>query len=216
MRASTTLSLIVLAVASVAAAVVACAGGSDDYYGGAEGGGDDGGGGDGTTGDGASGDGGTQTDGSSRDVFNCSPVGPSNMCATAMDLGMLTQGQSMMVNGNIATAGGQAYVAMSFSGNTLPGYHPQIALTMGATEFAFDVLSDCNGATLFCDDEEAATGMSTWEEFYSDAGDAADFSNVDAFAPIPPSGDDGGVVVRIYRRTGKPLTCNPYVLTVSE
>ena len=75
--------------------------------------------------------------------------------------------------------------------------------------------SDCSGtAVLGCDDlMNAAAGTSTWEEFYGDGGD---FSNADAFVPIPPSGNDGGVLVRIYRRPGQPATCNQYTLTVSE
>jgi hypothetical protein len=129
----------------------------------------------------------------------------------AMNLGTLMQGQMMTAMGNIATTGGQAYVAVSFTGNLTPTYHPQIALTQGASEFAFDVLSDCNGTVLTCGEGDAAMGASTWEEFYADA----DFAH-DAFIPIQPTGNNGGVVVRIYRRTGMPLSCNPYTLTVSE
>jgi hypothetical protein len=132
-----------------------------------------------------------------------------------MDLGVLQPGQMASASGNIVPVGSQAFVSVTFSENATPGYHPQIALTTGGTEFAFEVESDCSGtAVLGCDDlMDAAAGTSTWEEFYGDGGD---FSNADAFVPIPPSGNDGGVLVRIYRRPGQPATCNQYTLTVSE
>jgi hypothetical protein len=131
-----------------------------------------------------------------------------------MDLGALMPGQMATASGNIVPVGSQAYVTVTFTGNASPGYHPQIALTTGATEFAFDVMSDCSGTVLDCDDQtDAGAGTSTWEEYYDDGGD---FSNLDAFVPIPPSGDDGGVVVRVFRRAGQPASCNQYTLTVSE
>ncbi len=217
MRATTYLSLLFVAVAGAAGAAAACANGGDDtsYTG------DDGGGsGDATTGDGTAptGDGGTQRDADAgRDVFMCTPVGPSSDCTMPMNLGTLTPGQTLSANGNIAMAGGQAFVAVTFSGNLVPSYHPQIALAEGGTEFAFDVLSDCSGSLLTCPDEEAGTddagsGTSTWEEYYADG---AAFTS-DAFVPIQPAGNNGGVVVRIYRRSGMPLSCNQYSLSVSE
>lgn len=219
MRATTYLSLLLLAVAGTAGAAAACATGGDGTYAGGDAGGDDGGYGDAAGGDGAStmGDGGMHGADSARDAFMCTPMGPSSDCTMAMNLGTLTPGQMLSATGNIATAGGQAYVAVTFTGNVTPTYHPQIALSEGGAEFAFDVLSDCTGALLTCPDDEAAaddagTGTSTWEEFYADG---AAFTS-DAFVPIQPAGDDGGVVVRIYRRAGMPLSCNQYALTVSE
>jgi hypothetical protein len=220
MRASTYLSLFFVAVTGASAVVTACAnGGSDDGYSA----GDDSGLGDGQTGgdvkamsDGGTRDGDADADGDGgHDVFTCTPTGPSNDCTMAMNLGPLMPGQTMSAMGNIATAGGQAFVSVSFTGNATPMYHPQVSLTEGGAEFAFDVLSDCSGTVLLtCADDEGgeAGGYSTWEEFYADGGD---FTN-DAFVPIAPSGDDGGVVVRIYRRSGMPLSCNQYALTVSE
>ena len=212
MRATTYLSLVFAAVAGATEAVAACANGGDDtnYAGGNEGGlGDATTGGDGTA---TMGDGGTPGIDTGRDVFMCTPDGPSSDCTTATNLGMLMPGQMMSTTGNIATTGGQAYVAVSFTGNLTPTYHPQIALTQGASEFAFDILSDCNGTVLTCGEGDAAMGNSTWEEFYADG---ADFAS-DVFVPIQPTGDDGGVVVRIYRRDGMPLTCDQYALTVSQ
>jgi len=204
MRATTFLSLVFGTVASAAVVVTACANGGDDsnYSG------DDGGLGDATTG----GDGPKTGDGAHGDTgLACTPVGPSSDCTMPTSLGTLTPGQMVNTTGNIATAGGQAYVTVSFAGNLTPAYHPQIALTEGESEFAFDILSDCSGTALACGDGDAATGNATWEDFY---GDAADFAS-DAFVPIE-TGNDGGVVVRIYRRTGLPLSCNQYALTVSE
>jgi hypothetical protein len=215
MRATTYLSLLFAVAAGTVGVVTACANGGDDEY---TGSGDDGGGGlgDATT-DGeagtTTGDGGMQDGDAGIDVFTCTAMGPSSDCTMAMNLGTLTPGQMVTATGNIATMDGQAYVAVSFTGNLTPTYHPQIALAEGGSEFAFDILSDCNGTVLMCPDEvdDDAMGSSTWEEFYADA----DFKS-DAFIPIPPAGDDGGVLVRIYRRSGMPITCDQYALTVSQ
>ena len=213
MRATTYLSLFLAAGAAAAGVVTACAnGGDDDGYTA----GDDGGsGGDATTnGDGptTTGDGGgTQDGGAGVDVFMCTPVGPPSDCTMAMNLGTLTPGQTATATGNIAMVDGQAFVTVSFTGNVTPTYHPLITFADGGSEFAFDILSDCNGLVLTCDDGDAS-GSTAWEQFYADG---ADFSS-DAFVPIAPAGDDGGVVIRIYRRDGMPLSCNQYALTVSQ
>lgn len=212
MRATTFLSVFLAAVAGTAGVVTACANGGDDSN---YGSGDDGGlGGDATIDGEAStttGDGGTQDGDTGVDVFMCTPVGPPSDCTMAMNLGILTPGQMVNATGNIATMDAQAFVAVSFTGNNQPTYHPLITLDDGGSEFAFDILSDCNGVVLTCDDGDAM-GSSTWEQYYLDA---ADYMR-DVFIPIPPAGDDGGVVVRIYRRTGMPLSCNQYSLTVSQ
>lgn len=59
------------------------------------------------------GDGGTRGADATPDVFTCTPAGPSDDCTMAMNLGTLTPGQMLSATGNIATAGGQAYVAVS-------------------------------------------------------------------------------------------------------
>lgn len=221
MRATTHLTLLFAAVAGSAGVAAACANGGDDTS--YTGGGDDGGSGDGTAGDGTTtmgdgGDGGRQGADSAPDVPMCTPTGPSSDCTMAMNLGTLTPGQMLSATGNIATAGGQAYVAVTFSGNTTPAYHPQITLADGGTEFAFDVVSDCSGTLVTCADsldddagDDAGTGTLTWEEYYADAAFTSDH-----FVPIQPSGNDGGVLVRVYRRSGMPPSCNQYSLTVSE
>jgi hypothetical protein len=219
MAASLPIVLLALATATAAGvAILACAsggGGGDDVYGGGT---DDGGGG----GDGAgggpdartTGDGGHPVEAGCPTACPCGPMGPPSSCTAAMSLGTLTPGQMASASGNIVPATSQAYVSVTFTGNTSPGYHPQIALTTGAMEFAFDVTSDCAGTLLGCDDQtDGGAGLSTWEEYYGDGGD---FSNPDAFVPIAPSGNDGGVIVRVYRRTGQAATCNQYTLTVSE
>ncbi|HEX8794162.1 MAG TPA: hypothetical protein VF765_24635 [Polyangiaceae bacterium] len=212
MRATTYLSLFLAAAAGTAGVVTACANGGDDT--GYTAGDDGGSGGDATTGGDGSmtmGDGGTQDGDAGVDVFMCTPVGPTSDCTMAMNLGTLTPGQMTNAMGNIATLDGQAFFAVSFTGNGQPTYHPLITLDDGGSEFAFDILSDCNGFVLTCDDGDAS-GSTTWEQYYVDA---SDYTR-DVFVPIPPAGDDGGVVVRVYRRTGMPLSCNQYSLTVSQ
>jgi len=205
--------IVLLALAAATGVTVfACASGGADQanVSGDDGGGDGAGGGPDAT---STGDGG-HVDAGCGSACQCSPTGPPSSCAAAMDLGVLQPGQMASATGNIVPVGSQAYVSVTFTGNATQGYHPQIALTTGETEFAFDVASDCSGTLLGCDDQsDASSGTSTWEEYYEDGGD---FTNADAFVPIPPSGDDGGVIVRVYRRPGQAASCNQYTLTVSE
>lgn len=158
-----------LAAGSLAVALAAaCASGGDTASAG-----DDGGGGDGTL----SGDGpfpeGSYSDRGGRDVstVTCSPSGPATTCASPTNLGSMMPAQTLTSTGNLVPAGQDAYLTVTFNGNTSEDYHPSIALTKGASEFRFDVFSDCNSTTLTCGDQEggdddggggASTGLTTW------------------------------------------------------
>jgi hypothetical protein len=206
--------LLLLGALAAIVAVVACASGGDAPVDLGDGGGDEGGIGSGDGGSG--GDGGDATtktgDGGCGAACNCSAMGPPSSCAAAMSLGTLSVGQTASATGNLVTTTAEAYVSVSFTDNVNLAYHPTIALTQGASEFAFDVISDCSGSFLECADDEAGSSATTWEEFYADASDA----DPDVFVPIMPAGDDGGVIIRIHRQSGKSASCNTYQLTISE
>lgn len=154
------------------------------------------------------------------DVAACAPSGPPTTCSSPTNLGSLMPTQTKTSTGNLVPAGQDAYLTVTFNGNTSEDYHPSIALTQGASEFLFDVLSDCSGTTLTCGDQDGgpATGVTTWEveytggDFNSDAAAGTD----GAFEPIPPVGDMGTVFVHLYRKSGLPVSCNKYVLTVGN
>ena len=62
--------------------------------------------------------------------------------------------QTMTSTGNLVPLGQDAYLTVTFNGNTSEDYHPSITLTKGASEFLFDVFSDCSGTTLACGDQD--------------------------------------------------------------
>jgi hypothetical protein len=88
----------------------------------------------------------------------------------------------------------------------------------GFTEFAFDVYSTC-GNELGCGNEGGSSnGLSEWETVYT-AGDPNSFppgGTVSNFIPIPPVGSNGAVIVHVYRRSGQPVSCNDYTLSITN
>ncbi len=204
----------------------ACATGVQDDSG-DDGGGDDGGGGgtDGTLSDGAPGSEGGQADRMALDVATCSASGPPTTCSSPTNLGSLMPAQTMTSTGNLVPLGQDAYLTVTFNGNTSEDYHPSITLTKGASEFLFDVISDCSGTTLPCGDQEAddteagaSTGLTTWEVQYTggDFNSEAAAGTDGAFDPIPAVGSAGTVLVHLYRKQGLPVSCNQYTLTVGN
>jgi hypothetical protein len=201
---------------------VACATGaeSDSAYDG----GDDGSGGDGTLSEGGPNPEGGQAD-HAVDVATCTPSGPPTTCSSPTSLGSMMPAQTVTSTGNLVPLGQDAYLTVTFTGNTSEDYHPNITLTKGASEFLFDVFSDCSGTALPCgdqedDDTEAGTsiGLTTWEveytggDFNSEAAPGTD----GAFEPIPAVGNGGTVLVHLYRKDGLPVSCNEYTLTVGN
>ena len=57
-----------------------------------------------------------------------------------------------------------------------------------------------------------SVGDTDWEVFYT-GGDPA---NPSAFNPIPPVGSGGTILIHVYRRAGRPVSCNSYTLALSN
>jgi hypothetical protein len=141
----------------------------------------------------------------------CAASSTSFACVAPTALGTLQVGQTTTYTGNLVPAGQEAYLSVTFAGNTSTSYHPHVALTAGSGEFAFDILVTCQGQAIGCGIEGgSSTGRTDWETYYS-GGDPAS-----TFIPIPAVGNGGSVIIHVYRRTGKPVTCNNYTLTVSN
>jgi hypothetical protein len=211
-----TLAALLAAGSMAVALAAACASGGDTASAG-----DDGGGGDGTLSGDGPGPEGSYSDRGGRDVstLTCTPS-PQTTCASPTNLGSMMPAQTMTSTGNLVPATQDAYLTVTFNGNTSEDYHPSITLTKGASEFLFDVFSDCNSTSLACGDTDGgpSTGLTTWEvqytggDFNSDAAAGTD----GAFEPIPAVGAMGTVFVHVYRKTGLPVSCNEYVLTVGN
>lgn len=152
-------------------------------------------------------------DGTCQNGCECSTSNTSSSCNTPTSVGTLQVGQSVPFTGNLVPAGQEAYVAVTFSGNANGSYHPSVTLSLGSAEFAFDVLSNCSGTRISCGQEGGgSTGITTWEEFYA-AGDPNQPANFNA---IPAVGNNGTIIIHVYRRAGKPVSCNNYTLTISN
>jgi hypothetical protein len=152
-------------------------------------------------------------DGQCADGCECTTSGTSASCNSPSSLGTLQVGQSIPFGGNLVPAGQEAYLAVTFSGNTNFSYHPKVALTAGASEFAFDILTNCSGTVSACGVEGGgSSNVITWEEIYT-AGDPNQPANFNA---IPPVGNNGTIIIHVYRRPGKPLSCNSYTLIISN
>jgi hypothetical protein len=111
------------------------------------------------------------------------------------------------------------YLVVTFAGNTNTAYHPHITMTAGFNEFAFDAQSGCNN-DLSCPKEGniPAAGLSEWEVVYT-AGDPTSFppgGTVTNFIPIPAVGSNGQVLLHVYRRSGQPVSCNSYTISVTN
>ena len=143
----------------------------------------------------------------------CQTSATSSACLAPTAIQPLQVGQTRTFTGNLVPAGQEAWLTVTFNGNTNYGYHPHIQMTAGATEFVFDVLVNCSGGAISCGFEGGnSVGKTDWETFYS-AGDPNDPPH---FIPIPPVGNAGAVLIHVYRRAGKPVSCAGYTLTISN
>ena len=147
------------------------------------------------------------------DGCECTSAGSSSVCATPSSIGALMVGQSTVFTGNLVPAAQEAYLSVTFNGNANPAYHPHITLTQGVGEFVFDILTNCSGTLITCAVEGGSSNTRTdWEEVYT----AGDSSQPTEFNAIPAVGVGGTVIVHVYRTAGLPVTCNNYVLTISN
>lgn len=143
----------------------------------------------------------------------CTTTGESATCLNPTSLGSLQVGQALTRSGNLVPAGQEAYLAVTFNGNTNTSYHPRVRMTAGTAEFAFDILVNCSGAALSCGTEGGSSvGLTDWEIAYT----AGDPNNAGKFNPIPAVAGSGTVIIRVYRRAGKPVTCNSYTLSITN
>lgn len=154
-------------------------------------------------------------DGSYADGCECATAGTSAACAAPTALGALTVGQSAAYTGNLVPAGQEAWLVVTFTSNLNYSYHPSVSLTAGASEFKFDLLTNCTGTPAgSCGNEGgSSTGVTSWETVYT-GGDPG--NPLGYFQPIPPPGASGTVLIHVYRATGLPVTCNSYTLTISN
>lgn len=152
-------------------------------------------------------------DGVCSNGCECTTSGTSASCAAPSSLGTLQVGQSTTYTGNLVPAGQEAYLTVTFAGDTNISYHPHVRMTAGASQFALDVLTNCAGSAMACGTEGGnSVNRTDWEVVYT----GGDPNNPVNFNPIPPVGSNGIVIIHVYRRAGQPVTCGTYTITVSN
>jgi len=144
----------------------------------------------------------------------CKSSGTSNSCNMPTALGTVNLGQSVNYTGNLVPAGQEAWLAVTFTGNTNTTYHPRIRFTTNPNnEFQFDVLTNCSGGAMACGTEGGTSvAITEWETSFTNApSSGTGYTNV-----IPPVGVNGTILIRVFRKIGAGLSCNNYTLTISN
>ncbi len=133
-------------------------------------------------------------DASCSDGCECTSSGTGPMCAAPSSLGTLAIGLATSYTGNLVPLGQQAYLAVTFTGQTNTAYAPHIKMTAGTSEFTMDILINCAGGTI-------AANTQDWQASFNGG---------------VPVGTNGTVLIRVYRKTGLPVSCNTYALTITN
>jgi len=151
-------------------------------------------------------------DGACSGGCECGASSVSQSCATPASLGTLAVGAApITTSANLVPAGVEAWYTVSFTGNTNASYHPHVKFTVNpGNQFKFDIRSNCAGGTLTCGVEGGVSnGVTDWETF-SGAGSPGYYD------AIPPVGNNGTILIHVYRVAGQPLSCSQFTLQVSN
>lgn len=141
----------------------------------------------------------------------CQASTVSNQCSAPISLGAaIGIGQSASTSANLVPAGQEAWYIATFTGNTNPAYHPHVVLTTNpGSAFLFDIRTSCAGAAISCGVEGGASNAVTDGETFKPASNG--YTNV-----IPLVGNNGTILIHVFRKAGAPLTCDQFTLKVSN
>jgi len=151
------------------------------------------------------------TDGTCGNGCECLSSSASSQCNVPSSLGAAVGiGQSQAYTGNLVPAGREAWFIVTFTGNGNTSYHPHVRFTTNpGSAFQFDIRSDCGGSALACGTEGGTSnGLTDWE---TSKPAANGYNNV-----IPPVGNNGTILIRVFRKAGAPVTCASFTLTISN
>jgi hypothetical protein len=149
-------------------------------------------------------------DGMCTNGCECQSSGATSTCALPSSLGTINLGQSTSVTANAVPAGNEDWYVVTFPGNGSTSYHPRVRFTANPNNaFRFDILSNCQGNSPGCGVEGGvATSKTDWETFYP--------GGAGYYNPIPPVGNNGTVLIRVYRTPGPAVSCEAYTLAISN
>ncbi|MBK8255919.1 MAG: hypothetical protein IPK82_25040 [Polyangiaceae bacterium] len=140
----------------------------------------------------------------------CQASGVSQSCASPQSLGTVNIGQTVTTSANLVPNGVEAWYTVTFTGNTNASYHPRVRLTTNpGSAYQFDIRTNCAGGTIACGTEGGVSNAVTdWETFVT--------GTAGYYNPIPPVGNNGTILIHVFRKAGQPLSCSPFTLSVSN
>ncbi len=141
----------------------------------------------------------------------CQASNVSQSCPAPTSLGVVNVGQTLTTSANLVPNGVVAWYTVTFTGNTNPNYHPRVRLTANpGSAFQFDIRTNCSGGAISCGVEGGVSSAVTdWETFFANG--PGGYYDV-----IPPVGNNGTILIRVFRKSGQPLTCGQFTLQVSN
>jgi hypothetical protein len=151
-------------------------------------------------------------DGSYSNGCECQDTGGSTSCTTPSSLGTLAVTGSTQVSGTLPAAGQEDWFTVTFTGNTMGGYHPHVFLSSNPGGiFKIDIYQNCTPSALGCGIEGGSSvNLTDWEVFYNVFNGGSP-----GFQPIPPVGAGGTIFIRVRRTTGG-LSCVGYTLNAQN
>ncbi|EYF06307.1 Hypothetical protein CAP_2185 [Chondromyces apiculatus DSM 436] len=140
----------------------------------------------------------------------CLSSNVSATCSLPASLGTVNVGGQTTTSSNLVPAGKENWYVINFTGNTNANYHPRVRFTSNpGNAFRFDVRTNCAGGTMACGVEGGVSnGLTDWETYHP----AANGFN----QPVPPAGNNGQVLIRVYRVAGAPVNCTDFTLAISN
>ncbi len=142
----------------------------------------------------------------------CQASNVAQSCNTPTSLGTINVGgPAITTSANLVPLGVEAWYTVTFTGNGSSSYHPRVRFTVNpGNAYQFDIRTNCAGATLGCGIEGGiSNAMVDWEVF--NTGPLPGYYN-----PIPPVGNNGTILIHVFRKAGQPLSCQPFTLQISN
>jgi Cys-rich repeat protein len=150
-------------------------------------------------------------DGNFGNGCECKGDAAASSCGGASPIGNIDIGQSQTRTGNLVGNVDDWYSVSFVGAHNSKSYNAQVALTTNPNNwFRIDVYADCGFNAISCVTEGGVSqGVTTWQEYWVDQ------QNNGQTQPIANFGTNNTVYVRVHRVAG-PVTCDNYVLTVSD
>ena len=165
-------------------------------------------------------------DGACANGCECKSAPAVSTCQAPIQIAAIPAGGAPQTTAPANMVGGvtEAWYSVSFSDNANVAFHPLISIKntnitgqANPVLFQFDVMSACGVSINGCKQENGngapVTAKTQWETFYSGLDPMQPRM---MFAPIAPPGNNGALLIRVYRAGGAPATCDTFTLSISN